>query len=81
MLQAGGDSHNLLEPQLNDDCFTSKTFLIRYCEEVVEVNDLVMWRAEVEVQRGYLQTEFYLSCELYFCDLSPLGGPTGWKRM
>ena len=31
-------------------CFLSKAFLIRYCEEEVEVNDAVLFRAELDVE-------------------------------
>jgi hypothetical protein len=58
----------------------TKTFLIRYCEEEVEINDVVLFRAEIDVEPEYLNTDFYLDCDLYFCDLSSLGGPTGWKH-
>lgn len=39
-----------------------------------------MFRAELYVEPHYLSTEFYLDVELMFCDLSSLGGPTGWKN-
>ena len=35
-------------------CFLSKAFLIRYCEEEVEVNDIVMFRAELDAEPDYL---------------------------
>jgi hypothetical protein len=76
------DSHNMLEPSIADDqtCFNTKAWLIRYCEEEIELNDIVMFRAELFVEPHYLSTEFYLDVELMFCDLSSLGGPTGWKN-
>lgn len=76
------DPHNMLPPSIADDQsdFMTKAFLIRYCEEEIELNDIVMFRAELEVEPDYLSTEFYLEVELQFCDLSSLGGPTGWKN-
>ena len=44
------DQHNLLEPGIDDDNFKSKTFLIRYCEEQVEINDLVQFRTQIPVE-------------------------------
>jgi hypothetical protein len=44
----------------------------------VEINDLVMFRAEVDVEPEYLATEFQLECGLFFSDLSNLGGPEKW---
>jgi hypothetical protein len=48
----------------------SRAFLIRYCEEEVEIDETVMFRAEVDVEPDYLNTDFYLECGLYFSDLS-----------
>jgi hypothetical protein len=39
------------------------------------VNDVVLFRAELDVEPDYLATEFYLDFDLYFSDLSNLGGP------
>lgn len=70
------DHHNLLPSQINEDesTFRSKTFLIRYCEEEVEINDIVLFRAEVEVEAEYLNAEFYFEVELYFSNLDAIGG-------
>ena len=40
----------MIEAKLSEDgqSFTTKAFLIRYCEEEVELNDLVLFRAEVD---------------------------------
>jgi len=56
----------------------SKAFLIRYCEEEVEINDIALFRAELDVEPGYLDSEFYLEIDLFFSDLSNLGGPEKW---
>jgi len=45
---------------------------------VVEINDLVQFRAEIDLKN--INTEFCLESELHFCDLSQLGGPSGWKK-
>ena len=68
--------------QIVDDqaCFLSKAFLIRYCEEEVEVNDIVLFRAELDVEPDYLHTDFYLEVDLFFSDLSNLGGPEKWQQ-
>ncbi len=44
----------------------TKTFFIRYAEEIVVIRDMVKFRTEVNVQPGYLNTEFYLKCDLYY---------------
>jgi hypothetical protein len=39
-----------------------------------------MFRAELDVEPNYLQTEFFLDAELYFSDLANLGGPEKWHE-
>jgi hypothetical protein len=60
--------------------FNTKAFLIRYCEEEVELNDSVLFRAEIDFNTDYTETEFYLDFELHFSDLSNIGGPEYWKE-
>ena len=55
--------------QIDQDCFVSKTFLIRYCEEEVEINDIVLFRAELDVVPEYLSSEFIIETELWFSDI------------
>jgi hypothetical protein len=45
----------------------------------VEINDIVLFRAEIDVEPGFLNAEFFLEVELNFSDLSHLGGPTTWR--
>jgi hypothetical protein len=52
--------------------------LIRYCEEEVEINDIGLFRAEIDVEPDYLNTIFNLNIELYFSDLHSMGGPEKW---
>jgi len=54
--------------------------LIRYCEEEVEINDIGLFRAEIDVEPEYLNTVFYMDIELYFSDLHNLGGPEKWQQ-
>jgi hypothetical protein len=42
---------------------------VRYAEEQISVRDFVKFRTELDVQRGYLGTEFFLKCELYYAPL------------
>lgn len=45
----------------------SKIFFIRYAEETVLLRDIIKFRTEIDVAPGYLNTEFYLKCELFYC--------------
>ncbi len=60
--------------------FQSRAFLIRYCEEEVEINDIGLFRAELDIEPEYLNTEFELHFELFFSDLHGLGGPEKWAQ-
>ena len=77
------DHHNLLLSKIHDEenCFQSKTFLIRYCEEEVEINDIILFRAELDVEPDYLNTEFYLEIELHFSNLDSIGGSEQWQEI
>ena len=43
--------------------FYSKTFFVRYAEELVVLRDIIKFRSEVDVEAGYLETEFFLKTE------------------
>lgn len=64
------DVHNLqpagLQPMFNT--FTTKAFMIRYCEEEVELNDVAYFRTEIPVEE--METwNLILDTELMFSDL------------
>ena len=44
------------------------------------MNDIGLFRAELDVEPDYLNTKFYLDFELYFSDLQSLGGPEKWQN-
>lgn len=60
--------HRLIEPYIDNETnsFYTKTFFIRYAEELVVLRDIVRFRTEVDVKPGYLETEFFLKVELYY---------------
>jgi hypothetical protein len=70
------DPHSLQQPCIipEDNSFQTKQFLIRFCEEEVQVNDVVLFRAELSVDPDYLESLFALEISLYFSDLANLGG-------
>ena len=71
----------MIQSKIADDLtsFTSRAFLIRYCEEEVEINDIGLFRAEIDVEPEYLNTDFHMEVELFFSDLSNMGGPDKWQ--
>ena len=57
----------MLPPSIDQDSnFMSKTFLIRYCEEEVEINDIVLFRAELDVVLSTLQMNLSLRLSFGF---------------
>jgi len=44
----------------------TKIFFVRYAEEQISIRDFVKFRTEIDVSPSYLQTEFFLKCELYY---------------
>ena len=70
--QASGDAkvsnHRLIEPYLVEETnsFYTKTFFIKYAEELVVLRDIVKFRTEIDIQPGYLETEFILKAELFY---------------
>jgi hypothetical protein len=45
----------------------------------VEINDIGLFRAEIDVEPDYLNTTFHMDVELFFSDLNGLGGPDKWQ--
>lgn len=60
--------HRLIEPYIVDqtNSFYTKTFFVRYAEELVVLRDLVKFRSEIDVGPNYLNTEFFLKAELFY---------------
>tara|TARA_B110000285_G_C15009227_1_gene555521 strand:+ start:67 stop:453 length:387 start_codon:yes stop_codon:yes gene_type:complete len=60
--------HRLVEPYIVDEnnAFYTKTFFIRYAEELVVLRDIIKFRTEIDVKPDYLNTEFFLKIELYY---------------
>ena len=76
------DQHNIFDGKVDstEKVFRSRAFMIRYCEEEVEINDIGHFRAEVEVEQDYLNTEFFLEVGLFFSDLNEIGGAEKWQE-
>jgi len=46
--------------------FQTKTFFVRYAEERVVLRDVIHFRTEIDVDYGYLDTEFFLRIEIFY---------------
>jgi len=76
-----GDPHKIFRPKqhysdTNELSYLSKGFLIRYCEEEVEINECVLFRDEITLDENLDKTDVYLEIELFFSDMANNGGPT-----
>ena len=61
--------HRLTTPHVYEDqaCFCTKTFFIRYAEEIVIFRDIIRFRTEVDTSiPNYIEMPFYLKVELYW---------------
>jgi len=70
------DHHHLIPAHIIEDqyTFSTRSFLIRYCEEEVELNDIGQFRIELtpeEVEKG---ASLLLEVDLMFADLTQHGG-------
>ena len=50
--------------------YCTRTFLVRFCDEKVDLNELCHFRTEFDAYPDYHNQEFFLEAELMFCDLS-----------
>lgn len=87
------DHHNILPASLDKENFkfNSRAFMIRYCEEEVEINDIGHFRVEIDTDQNpekaslaldpeeqaqsFSKTEMIFEVELMFSDLLNHGGP------
>merc|ERR1719487_514862 len=71
------DHHNLIPARISEDeenIFLTRSFLIRYCEEEVELNDLVQFRFELTAELMQDSSPLTLEVDLMFADLTSHGG-------
>ena len=55
--------------------------MIRYCEEEVEINDIILFRSEIDVEPDYLNIEYFIEFELFFSNLDNFGGSDQWQEI
>ena len=72
------DHHNIFPATLDQESlsFNTRSFMIRYQEEEVELNDMGHFRVELDLSDDQLaMIEYCLEVELMFADLIAQGGP------
>lgn len=57
-----------------EKAFFTRSFVIRYFDEEVEINELCTFRSEIEVKEGFLNTDFFIEAELFYIELKSMGG-------
>lgn len=60
--------HNLYPPQILDDAYATKIFLLKYAEEVVKIQETVVFRVEID-PNAYEFNPISIQFELMFTDL------------
>jgi len=70
------DHHHLIPAHVTEDLysFSTRSFLIRYCEEEVELGDVGQFRVELGPEELEKRHPLLLEIELMFADLSHQGG-------
>lgn len=70
------DDHHLIPAHtLDDQCtFSTRSFLVRYCDEEVELNDIGQFRVEVPLGEVEESSPFSLVVDLMFADVAEHGG-------
>ncbi|CAG9311896.1 unnamed protein product [Blepharisma stoltei] len=63
------DPYFIEEMRTQDVSVESRKFLLRFCEEVVDFNETIYFRAEMEIKEDFKQQNFKLHTELLFGDL------------
>ncbi|CAK74272.1 unnamed protein product (macronuclear) [Paramecium tetraurelia] len=58
--------------KLIDTSFYSKAFIIKYCDQVVELNEGCVFRIEIQAYPEMNLNELYCIIELHFCELSTI---------
>jgi hypothetical protein len=47
----------------------------------VEINDIAVFRAEIDVEPDYLNSDFFLDINLFFLNLENQGGQENWQEV
>lgn len=68
-IQTSEDPHLLTQTNLEETFIDTKSFLVRYFDEVVRIDEIYYLRLEVEVDKNIQQSYFSLKFELFFTDL------------
>lgn len=67
----------IIGPHIIDETssYVTRTFLIRFCDEEAEFNEVCHFRTEYDAFPDLAETTFYIEAELMFADLGKLSQP------
>lgn len=54
---------------IDDIYYKSQSFYIKYCDEDVEINEIAVFRAEVEITDDVVLPPLIIQCSLMYCDV------------
>ena len=71
------DYYNISPSQILENSFTfcSRLFMVRFSEEVIELQDFCDFCTEIDILPKKSNDKCYASIELYFGDLTTMGPP------
>lgn len=71
------ESKAIIEPKIIDQekSYMTRTFLIRFCDEEVDLNEVCHFMSEYDAYPNFTETDFFLEGELMFADLQAVGAP------
>ena len=63
------DPHNITPTVLEESSVDSKSFLVRYFDEIVRIEEFFLFRSEIELESSPNDSDFTLTIDLLFTDL------------
>lgn len=60
-----------------ENCFHSKSFMIQYFDEEIELNDIIIFRMEIDAYPNFEESDIFMEVELIGADISKIGRSDG----
>ena len=79
--QINTDPHLITSSTLEENYLDSKSFLVRYFDELVRIDEFYFFRSEIEIEKNLNESFFSLKIELLFTDLKGKVDPEDTKEL
>ena len=67
---SSADPHEISPGHLEEQFAETKSFLVRYFDESVRIEEIIYFRSEIEIAKNMNETDFKLTVDLLFTDLN-----------